>query len=119
MNLILKFAKDARQYTLKHLSELCGISLNNIHRYIKNKMHPGNDKIEKLAYSLKIDEDLLFISFGVIPPKKQNLIKKYPIHFIEKFNEACDYLSSVKQKDEEIEFLYKKEILKYMEQPNN
>lgn len=82
------------------------------------------DRLYKLAKALNISPDIIFYSMGEMPADKIEFMKKDPIGFKEKIDEACsepwkltktkDYIEFIKKKLEQTK--YDPEIAKMLSQ---
>jgi transcriptional regulator with XRE-family HTH domain len=115
MERILKIARTVRGYSLKELSIKSNTGINILQYYESDKHIPGDKKINILSNALNIKKELLYFSFGLLPPQIRDKVKNFPVYYMEKIIELCNDDPSKDKSEEEINFINKSSVIPYMD----
>lgn len=115
MDSLLKIIRNFKGYSLQTFAKKTNIPFTIISNYETNKTIPKDERICQLAEGLNIDKDLLFLSYGILPPQFKKNIKSFPFYYLEKIKEMCGTGPTLDNTSEEdVVYINKTELGKYL-----
>lgn len=82
--------RKLKDISIIKVKEKCGNKIYNVSAYERDERTPYVSTVFKLASAIEADPEVLFYSFGVLPPDITEIIKSDPFYYAEKIKELCD-----------------------------
>ena len=115
MESILKISRNFRGYNHGKLAEKLKIHQSFISYYENGRSIPKESKIIDIGNALEMDPDLLFYSFGLLPPHIKEKAKRFPFYFVEKMKEICESCKDLeKMSEKQLDEYNRVQIVSYM-----
>lgn len=89
MNSFLVETRQSKNLSQAQLAHLAGLDTNYICRLENKDIKPGKNTIEAIASVLKIEAELLEVSFGIVPRRYVSILQNYPAEMKESMEKLC------------------------------